>query len=431
MTAHSFGGTFARFDRGAAATVTAGLVAAAAAAYLLLYGSLTVALAFSALPLVAWLFAKPQIGVVLLGGSIPILYDLTGGRGGFHLAFSDLLLMLVGANLLVAALLTDASGALQALRPLRGGLIQYGVFLVLLLLIHLSFKEFAQTGQRLELFFLPLVIGAFATIAGRELAVLKAYVVAAACLAVLWPFDPSLGQKNPVGQLIGNAILLLVGVRGLRAYAPLALILVPGLLLTGSRGAVLATAIGLIVLITLQWSRTRTTFTRVVVVALVAFVAYAMLPVSLQNRLTTLMPGTGSRAAYALQIRQQYLSDAEHLIAAHPVVGVGVGNYLTGGTHGIRAATDPHNILLLQAAEGGYLFAVSFLVLVLVAMRVLRSLRDVDIAPVAAAVFLATVLHGFVAVYWVRGTPGLAWLLVGMACAGVAQVKTNIHAHAG
>jgi len=425
MTGESLGGVIARVDRGGIGMFGAALIAAASTAYLLLHESIIAAAGFCAVPLLAWLFSRPEIGVVLLGASIPALYDLTGGRGEFHLAFSDLLLVLVGVNVLAAALLTDRSTALHALRPLRGGLVQYGLFLVLLLLIHFSFKELAQTGQRFELFLLPLVVGAYATLAGRELGVLKAYVVAATVLAVLWPFDQSLGQKNPVGQMIANAVLLLVGVRRLRAYAPLALVLVPALLLTGSRGAILATAVGLLILIVLQRSRSRTTFTRVVAVALVAFVAYAMLPISLQNRLTTLLPGTGSRAAYALQIRQQYLSDAEHLIAAHPVVGVGVGNYLTGGTHGIRAATDPHNVLLLQAAEGGYLFAVSFLVLVVVAVRALRSLRGVEIAPVAAAIFLATFLHGFVDVYWVRGTPVLTWLLVGMACAGALRVRTD------
>ena len=156
-------------------------------------------------------------------------------------------------------------------------------------------------------------------------------MVAASGARGLWPIDPSLGQKNPVGQMIGNALLLLVGVRALRRYAPLGLVLVPGLLLTGSRGAVVATAVGLVVILALQDSRARTVFTRLALVAIVAFVTYALLPVSLQNRLDDAsLPGTGTRAAYAIHIRQQYVSDAKHVIAKHPVVGVGVGNYVAG-----------------------------------------------------------------------------------------------------
>lgn len=425
MIGDSLGGTLARVDRGALGTFAAGIVAAALAAYLLLYGSGVIALGFCALPLIAWLFARPEIAVVFLGASIPVLYDLTGGRGGFHLALSDLLLVLVGANVLAAALLTDRSAALHALRPLKGGLRQYGFFLLVLLAIHFSLKDLAQTGQRFELFLVPVVIGAFAALAGRELGVLRAYVVAATVLAALWPFEPSLGQKNPVGQLIGNAILILVGIRRLRQYAPLALVLVPGLLLTGSRGAVLATAIGLVVVLALQNERTRATFMRLAIVGTVAFVAYALLPVSLQNRLTTFAPGTGTRSAYALQIRQQYVADAKHIIGRHPVAGVGVGNYYAKGSSSLTATTDPHNVLLLEAAEGGYGFALSFLILVGVSVAVIRRMVDVEIAPVAAGVFLATVAHGFVDVYWVRGTPVLSWLLVGMACGAMANRRVD------
>ena len=43
-------------------------------------------------------------------------------------------------------------------------------------------------------------------------------------------------------------------------------------------------------------------------------------------------------------------------------------------------------------------------------------MRRVEVGVVAAAVLLATVAHGMVDIYWVRGTPVLGWLLVGMAC---------------
>jgi hypothetical protein len=425
MTGEGIGASLARIDRGAAGTFAAGTGAAAVAVYLLLHGSLAVALAFCMLPLAVWLFGRPEIGVVLLGASIPVMYDLTGGRGGFHLAFSDLLLVLVGANVVAAALLTDRSAALHALRPLKAGVLQYGVLLVVLLVIHFSLKDVAQTGQRLELFFVPLVIGAFAAVANRELAVLKAYVIAATALAGLWPIVPSLGQKNPVGQMIGNALLVLVGVRALRRYAPLGLVLVPGLLLTGSRGTVVATTIGLVVILALQHSRAGSTFARLAVVGVVAFVTYALLPVSLQGRLTTFLPGTGTRSAYALHIRQQYVTDAKHLIAAHPVTGVGVGNYVAGDPTNLTATTDPHNVLLLQAAEGGYGFALSLLVLVGASAAVIRRMVSVEIAPVAVGVLLATFAHGLVDVYWVRGTPVLSWLLVGMACGVLARVRSN------
>jgi hypothetical protein len=33
------------------------------------------------------------------------------------------------------------------------------------------------------------------------------------------------------------------------------------------------------------------------------------------------------------------------------------------------------------------------------------------------------VAHGLVDVYWVRGTPILGWLLVGMACGGLLKLR--------
>lgn len=419
MTAQGIGGPLARIDRGVLTTFVVGAAGAAAGGFLLLHGSVVVAFAVCALPLVAWLFGRPAVGVVLLGGAIPVLYDLTGGRGGFHLAISDVLVVLVGAGVILGGALTGSIPSMDALRPLKGPVLQYALFLVVLLTVHFSFKDMAQTGQRVELFVIPLVVGAFAVLANREFLVLKAYVITASALAVLWAVthSPSLGQKNPIGQMIGNALLLLVGVKSLRRYAPLALVLVPGMLLTGSRGALVGTGVGLLVILALQDSRARTAFTRLSLVAVVAFVAYALLPVSLQTRLTSFSAGTGSRAAYANHIRQQYIADAEHLIAKHPVVGVGVGNYVAGDPRKITSTTDPHNILLLQAAEGGYGFALSFVVLVGAVVLLLRRIRQVPLAPVAAGVFLATVTHGLVDIYWVRATPVLGWLLVGMACA--------------
>jgi hypothetical protein len=43
-------------------------------------------------------------------------------------------------------------------------------------------------------------------------------------------------------------------------------------------------------------------------------------------------------------------------------------------------------------------------------------MRSIELAPVAAGVLLSTAADGLVDVYWVRGTPVLSWLLVGMVC---------------
>ena len=229
-------------------------------------------------PLVVWLVGWPGPALILLGASIPITYSITGGRGGFNLTASDVLLVLVGAAVLFQATVTGSLPALAALRPLFRAVLPYSFLLLLLLAVHLSVSDLAQTGQRFELFGLSLLVGAFAALNGRHIGLLKAYVVAAAVLAAVWPFAHNLGQKNPVGQMIANAILLLLGVRALRRYVALALVLVPGLILTGSRGALVATAVGILVILALQESRVQAAFIRVSIVALLAYGTYRVSP---------------------------------------------------------------------------------------------------------------------------------------------------------
>jgi hypothetical protein len=50
-------------------------------------------------------------------------------------------------------------------------------------------------------------------------------------------------------------------------------------------------------------------------------------------------------------------------------------------------------------------------------------MRQVDVGPAAAGVLIATAAHGLVDIYWVRGTPILGWLLVGMACGGFMKLR--------
>jgi O-Antigen ligase len=413
-----------RIDGGSLAFVGGG-AAAALSAYLLIEHSTALAAALCALPLLAWLLGRVTLILVLLGASIPLIGTLTGGAG-FNLAPSDLLLLLAGAAVFFQAVATDSLPGFGALRTVRGPVLQYSVFMVLLLSAHFGVADFLKTGQRFELFLLPLVVGAFAAATDRHLSLLKAYVIAATAVAVVWPLDHGLGQKNPVGQMIANALLLLVAVRGLRRYAPLAFILVPGLLLTGSRGAVLASLIGLVLIVAFQTGRARGVTPRVLLVAVCGIAVFFVLPTALQTRLTTLAPGEGSASAYSIKIRQQFSAAAKVVIHEHPWVGVGVGDYRAPGAPPGSPPQDPHNVLLLQAAEGGYGFELSFMILVAGIALALYRTRAAELAAAAAAILLSTVAHGFVDVYWARATPVLGWTLVGMACAMASKARNAV-----
>jgi hypothetical protein len=414
------GATLARL-RALALAVTLGLATAAAVSYApvprLLLIMLPVGLAVTLV-----VFASPVLAAVLLGASIPELQDVTGGHLGLHVAASDIVLVLLAARLLADAAASRGLPIVRALRPVRFAFVQYGWLIVVLLALHPGFGSAVKSFQRLELFVLPVLAGAFIALRRDHMLVLRAYVLATTLLAVIWPILNSHGlagqfQKNPTGQLIVGAILLLVAVRGLRRLLPCMPLLVVGLALTASRGAILALVVGVGVLsVMLGGHSRRMLVARTLVIVLIGALIYQWLPSDVTARLTSFSGTPGTPGAFAIDVRSQYDQEAEQLIAAHPWTGVGVGNYLTGDS-----TTDPHEVILLEAAEGGYVFAASFVLLIAGTAFALWRLRRVVLAPVAAAVLLATAAHGLVDVYWVRVTPVLGFLLVGMACGLAAQ----------
>ena len=221
-------------------------------------------LAFSValFPLVLWLWVHPTVPLVLLGASIPFVQSLGGAGGSYSVALSDLLLVLIGSGIAVGAVISKSATSFAALRPVGLLVLQFAVVIVLLLPFHFGLAEVAQTAQRLELFLLPLLVGAFAALHGKHIPLLQGYVVSTTVLAVVWQFN-SLGmQKNPVGQFIANAILVLVALPALRRLLPCVFVLIPALFLTESRGAVIAAAIGTVVIVFFHEARLRTALTR-------------------------------------------------------------------------------------------------------------------------------------------------------------------------
>ena len=372
-------------------------------------------------------FASPGLSAVLLGASIPEVQDLTGGHLGLHIAASDVLLVLIGGRVLAEATVHQQAPALRALRRVRLPLLQYAWMIVLLLVFHLGLGTIAKSLQRVELFALPALVGAYLALRGQHMNVLRGYVIGCTLLAIAWSVDSgglaAEFQKNPTGGFIASAILLLLSVRSLRRWLWCMPVLLVGVALTESRGALLALGVGVVVIVMFllhsSAGRRGQMLTRVLALIVTAVVVYQFLPSNVTSRLSNYSAGQKSRSSYALYIRQEYDADAEHLIAAHPWTGVGVGNYLAGSNYLGTQTTDPHNVILLEAAEGGYLFAASFLLLIGGLALAMWRLRRVEIAAAAAAVLLATFAHGLVDVYWVRGTPVFGFLLVGIVC-GVA-----------
>lgn len=381
------------------------------------------------------IFAAPAWAATLLGVSIPEIQDVTGGHLGVHVAASDVVLVLIGARLLADGVARPQLASVRVLRSVRFPVLQYAWLIGVLLVIHLSGQSALKSAQRLELFVLPLLVGAFIALRRQHMLVLRGYVLAATLLAIVWPFLNAHGlagqfQKNPTGGMIVSAILLLLAVPALRRLLWCGLPLLVGLGLTASRGALLALVVGIVVIGLMRAGARQKLVARTLALLVTAVMVVPFLPSSVTSRLTNFSSAAPSSAAalasysassWAIYYRDAYWHDAEALIAKHPFTGVGVGNYLAGSTANLTQTTDPHDVILLEAAEGGYVFAASFVILVLGVAFALWRMRRVELAPAAAGVLLATVAHGMVDVYWVRAGPVLGWLLVGMVCGLAAQ----------
>ena len=172
-------------------------VAGVAIGRALVNGHASLAVVVCLVPLAAWLWSRPDVPLILLGASLPVLQSVTGGRLGYQVAISDLLLVLLGATVLFRVAVTGSAPEVRALRPVALPVLVYGTIMVLLLPLHIGIGNVLQTGQRFELFLVPLVVGAFAALSNRHLPLLQAYVLSTTVLAVVWPLHDFGASEEP------------------------------------------------------------------------------------------------------------------------------------------------------------------------------------------------------------------------------------------
>ena len=241
-----------------------------------------------------------------LWASIPAVQTIASGHVGLHIGLGDLLLLLLVLAALGAATLERDAATFTALRPVRWPALQYCVFVLVLLFAHPGFQATVQTFQRYELIAFPLIVGSYLVFRGVHIRVLKAYLVAATLVAVIFPFD-SLGlQKNPAAQFVANAILLLVGVPRLSRYRILVPLLVYGMFATESRGAILACGVGVAILLAFRWMHSpRQAIATGLAIAAIAGLSFELLPSTAQSFITTYGSQGKSHGAYNIRFRQE------------------------------------------------------------------------------------------------------------------------------
>jgi len=212
----------------------------------------------------------------------------------------------------------------------------------------------------------------------------KAWVIGASYLAVITLFTAELGPRatpfdnNPiwVGRVFSAAIVMVVWLWVSRriqwAWAvPVTGLLLTSLLLTGSRGPLLAAVAGVAVLLVLtvkNWKR----MTIAGGIAAALLLVATQLPLVQQLRIF--------RIAFTEHIRDVMLADSIQMIIKYPL-GVGVGNWKNYSSLDPTKYTYPHNLFIEVASEFGIIFGA--LLVVFVAILLANSMRKSGSSPAA------------------------------------------------
>ena len=389
----------------------------------------------AALPLLLIGLTRPVACAIVGVATTFYIVDASGGKLGIQVSFGDALLLLAVGSALATSVLKHREPDVRLPPPLY---LLIGVYLSVLsvvVILHPGSTSVVDAVHRAQVVVVAVVVGGF-VLSGRTLRqALVGYLLVTTVFAVTYAAastgEGGLGiQKNPAGQFIAVAVLLVLGtdLLGPRRYALLAPLSL-GLFATGSRGALLGLGVGIAAQQLCgggQSSRLRTVAT-LVPLALALGVGYAVLPQDSKERVGTFstrggMTQSDKEAASTIILRQDYRTDALRSIEAHPFTGVGVGQYVGGTVAKGTQTNNPHNVVLLEAAEGGYPLALaSVALLVGSCVLVVRRRHQSPLAAVALAVQVSTITHGLVDVYWVRGTPTMGWLLVGATLADAAR----------
>jgi hypothetical protein len=386
-------------------------------------------------PVVALLAMNPWWAAAVAVAVLPVQTSV--GAGGVQVAASDVMFLACFAGLVpLMAMSGEWRARLAAVRPLLPWLAPFLLWLVVIVAAHPSQHSAVNALQYAELTGFAVVVGAVVLTPKTARMALTGFLAVACVTAALWTVRSgtfSVDNKNPAGQFMVDAMLLsLVVIRGWKWRLPVVVLLILGVLHTESRGAVLGAGLGVLVLLALRGLGTwRRTAAAILPFVLVCVAGYFVVPSSLQARVrstfasdkipvgvaqSNVLQGDLPSSQYTVQLRTIYRREGIILVRQHPIIGVGIGNYLTGDPASNTLTNDPHDVLLLDAGEGGLPDLALFLVMLAgTGIVLLRRRRLSPWAGPALALQAAILTHGLVDVYWVRGTPVIGWLLVGMA----------------
>ncbi|NCN25098.1 hypothetical protein COT94_00685 [Candidatus Falkowbacteria bacterium CG10_big_fil_rev_8_21_14_0_10_37_14] len=192
-----------------------------------------------------------------------------------------------------------------------------------------------------------------------------------------------LDHPNILGGLLALALIILAGYRLFKNYwltFSLAILLTTGLFFSGSRSALLATGLGLVILLL---NKNRKKYLGVATVVLLTGLSLSLV---FGNLWSPRLSATGRLENNSINERQTQFSQALQTIQTHPL-GVSSGQYTEWLAKQDNNAKEPsayqpvHNIWLLTIAELGWLGGLAYLGLWLIPLLIIgRRPLGIDLA---------------------------------------------------
>ena len=234
-------------------------------------------------------------------------------------------------------------------------------------------------------------------------------------------------NPNYFGYFLAVALVLTLALAAtggrMRILALASLPIGIGLLLTFSRGALLAAGLGIVAVI---WTRSRVAGFALAIVALVVFVAFIPTFLELRTGVTGVPPPETFGDDISDSGRFEAMLSAFPVWRLDPIFGAGFGQYDAESAWfvGSSPATSSHNEYLSLVAEQGIIGIALFVALA--GLTAARSIgrpgwsRDVALAPLVAYAAGAMIIEPLASLQ----TSGLIWLTIG-AAGGVASLSTS------
>ena len=384
-----------------------------------------------ALPIfIVFLMARRSAATALLLPLCLVPYAIRAGA--VFVSASDLLIMGLACCLAIAA----AAGLEPARAPnplLTPGLAFVAWTMASTVWADAPAKTMMDTTQRLEFVVCGVALMAALPAAGHH--VYRALAGLAAGAAILGVTTVIVGvvenrylgvypiglHKNAAGSMLSYGLIAALGLRlaasprqRRRWVTAAGLAALVGLIITGSRGAWVGTLVAMAAVVVMRrpWLVWPVASVTVVAVALFLLV---LPPETLSTNL-----GFQERFSTA-SVRSETWQQGVTTIAAHPLLGVGAGNFVAR-YNGESLQADPNNLFLLTWAETG-LPGLALLVWFLgaclrLAWRNARARSGPGI-PVAAnvagvALLVTAIVHAQFDIFWARGTGLAAFLGAGL-----------------